>query len=105
VQREYTVADLPPGSLDAHAALMRDHVPAIRTVLDDQLTQALAVVLPPAGSDHTAARRALAGDLAREYAPRRVNLVAGLPGEALATALGYLRDAPGVTGQYIELHD
>jgi hypothetical protein len=66
---------------------------------------ALAIILPPAAHDHRDWRLALARDLAREAAPRRVNVVAGSPGEALEQTLRFLADAPGVTGQYMVCHD
>ena len=103
--REYAVADLPESGLDAHAQFLADHLEQVRAVLDDQLTKALTIILPPAGPDHDAWRRALAGDLAREYTPRRVNIVAGTPGDALTEILRYLGDAPGVTGHYLQAHE
>ncbi|MDY7097823.1 MAG: hypothetical protein SXU28_06770 [Pseudomonadota bacterium] len=105
LQREYTVADLPEGGLDAHAQLLADHLADIRAILGDEMTQALAIVLPPAGPDHDDWRQALAGDLAREYEPKRVNIVGADPGHSLTAVLEYLRDAPGVTGHYTQTHE
>ena len=50
-------------------------------------------------------RLALARDLAREAAPKRVNVVAGPEGEARTATLRFLSDAPGVTGQYLVCHE
>lgn len=66
---------------------------------------AVAVVLPKAGVDQADWRRAAARDLARAHAPARVNVVAAASGAALPATLAYLRDAPGVTGHYLVLHD
>ncbi|MEO0464466.1 MAG: Rossmann fold domain-containing protein [Pseudomonadota bacterium] len=105
MQRDYRIDALPEDGLAAHAVVMADHLDQIRAVLANDEVGALAVVLAPAASDHRDWRRALAGGLARAHAPKRVNLVAGIPGEALSAMLTYLGDALGVTGQYIECHD
>ncbi len=96
--------DLPEGGLDAHAFLLEAILPDIRAAIEAPDTASLTVVLPAAGHEHDAWRRALAGDLAREYTPKRVNIAAGEPGEALDRVLEYLRDAPGVTGHYVQAH-
>ncbi|MFN3864520.1 MAG: Rossmann fold domain-containing protein [Erythrobacter sp.] len=98
-------AHLPDGPLDAAGAFMAFHLKAARAALADPATTALAIILPPAGHDHRDWRLALARDLAREAAPKRVNVLAGAPGEARAAALRFLADAPGVTGQYLVCHD
>ncbi len=56
--------------------------------------------MPAAPYDHADWRRAVARDLARAYAPKRVNVVGG---NDLAATLDYLAGAPGVTGQYLPL--
>ncbi len=66
---------------------------------------AVAVVLPKAGVDHADWRRAAARDLARAYAPARVNVIVAGGDMALQATLTYLRDAPSVTGHYLVLHD
>ncbi len=105
MNRELAFDDLPLGSLDAHAAFLTHHLVQVRAVLEEEGVSALVIVLPPAGPDHDAWRRALAGDLAREYAPRRVNIAAGSAGDALDLVLEYLQGAPGVTGHYVQAHD
>ncbi len=105
MQRKIAFEDLPPGSLDAHALFVTQHLPQVRAMMDETGVSALAISLPPAGPEHDAWRRALAGDLAREYAPRRVNIAGGRDGAALDTVLAYLQDAPGVTGHYVQVHD
>ncbi|MGN6499693.1 MAG: Rossmann fold domain-containing protein [Tsuneonella sp.] len=63
--------------------------------------EALAIVLLGAAYDHDDWRRAAVRDLAREWAPQRVNMVAGDDEEALAATLAFLAAAPGVTGQLL----
>ena len=104
-QREYAVAGLPESGLDAHAQFIAEHLPRVRALIGDEMTQALVIVLPPAGPDHDDWRRALAGDLARRCTPKRVNVAAGNSGESLRATLEYLRDAPGVTGHYVQAHE
>ncbi len=101
MQRELEIGLLPDAALDAQTAFMAFHLEAARAILADPETTALAILLPPAATDHRGWRLALARDLAREVAPKRVNFVSGHPGEARAAALRFLSDAPGVTGHYL----
>ena len=103
--RQLEVGRLPDAALDAAGALMAFHLPAARALLAEYDCTALAILLPPAPHDHRDWRLALARDLAREAAPKRVNLVAGHPGEARIAVLRFLADAPGVTGQYLVCHE
>jgi hypothetical protein len=96
---------LPDGALDAAGAFMAFHLEAARAMLADPATTALAILLPPAPHDHRDWRLAIARDLAREAAPRRVNVIAGLPGDAREATLQFLSDAHGLTGQYLVCHD
>lgn len=105
MQRQLEVGLLPDGAIDAAGAFMAFHLEAARRILADPDTSALAIVLPPAPHDHRDWRLALARDLAREGAPRRVNVLAGTPGPAREATLRFLADAPGVTGQYLSCHD
>ena len=105
MQRQIEVAALPESPLDAAGAVMAFHLSAARAVLADPATTALVIILPPAPHDHRDWRLALARDLAREAAPKRVNVVSGGSGEARAAALRFLADAPGVTGHYLVCHD
>lgn len=91
--------------LQAHQAFFGEWLDQAKAVLDDEATHSLTIILPPASSDHNDWRRAVAGDLARAHTPKRVNIAAGLDGEPLNTLRVYLRDAPGVTGHYIQAHD
>lgn len=101
MQRELNLGPLPEGALDAAGAFMERHLDAARAILAEPDTTALAIILAPAPHDHRDWRLALARDLAREGAPKRVNIVAGHHGAALAATLRFLADAPGVTGQYL----
>ncbi len=105
MMRRHEVGLLPTGALDAANAFMAFHLETARAVLADAQTTALAIILPPAGNDHRDWRLALARDLAREAAPKRVNVIAGTPGDARDETLRFLSDAPGVTGQYLVCHD
>lgn len=101
MQQQLEVGLLPGGALDAAVAFMALHLEAARAVLADPETTALAIIVPPAAHDQNDWRLAIARDLAREATPKRVNVVAGLPGEALSATLQFLSDAPGVTGHYL----
>jgi hypothetical protein len=105
MQRCLEVGLLPDAPLDAAMAFMALHLEAARALLVDPETSALAIVLPPAAHDHRDWRVALARDLAREATPKRVNVVAGLPGDAREATFGFLANAPGVTGHYCLCHD
>lgn len=105
MMRELDVGLLPEGALDAAGVFMALHLAVARAVLAEPETTALAIILAPAPHDHRDWRLALARDLAREAAPRRVNIVAAHPGEARNATLRFLADAPGVTGQYLSCDD
>jgi len=104
-QAVLTIDDLPQSGILASTAFVRDHLAAARRWLERADKQALAIVLPVAGPDHDDWRRTLARDLARAYAPIRVNVVGASGVEQAAPLLAYLRDAPGVTGQYLAAHE
>ncbi len=105
MMRQLEVSLLPDAALDAAGAFMAFHLPSARAILAEADCTALAIILPPAAYDHRDWRLALARDLAREVAPKRVNIVAGTPGDAREQALRFLSDAPGVTGQYLACHE
>ncbi len=100
-----TVTALPESALSAAEAYFADHLATSRAKLDDSETTSLVVLLPLAPTDHDDWRRALARDLARAAAPKRVNVVAASDPDIARRALAYLRDAPGVTGQYLVSHE
>ncbi len=96
------LAGLEP--IEAAALFYRDFLAGARELLEGDASS-LVIVLPHAPLDHDDWRRALARDLARAHAPKRVNCVAGPGEEAIAAMLTYLEDAPGITGQYCPAHD
>jgi len=98
-----TVETLPAEPLAASAQFQANHLAEAERMLADEGTGALAICLPPGGTDHDDWRRTLARDLARSRAPKRVNVIGGTGGAACEEALAYLADAPGITGQYIPL--
>ncbi len=60
----------------------------------------LVLLFLPADHTHLGWRTAVVQDLAREHAPIRVNGIASDDEAAIAAALHYIADAPGVTGQH-----
>ncbi|MFM7404077.1 MAG: Rossmann fold domain-containing protein [Erythrobacter sp.] len=105
MMRQIEVGPLPDSALDAVTAFTASHLKPARVLLAEPETTALTIILPPAAYDHRDWRLALARDLAREAALKRVNVIAGLPGDARDATLQFLSDAPGVTGQYLVCHE
>ena len=103
-QAELKVEHLPAEPIDAAAVFHAEHLNSAITALEGEATH-LTIILPPSPTDHDDWRRALARDLARKYAPNRVNVLGGGSEEAVQSMLAYLRGAPGITGQYLPLHD
>ncbi len=105
MQAVLTIITLPQSSIEASAVFMQTHLRTADALLAEPGTAALAIVLPVAGVDHDDWRRTLARDLARARSPLRVNVVGvGQSGDA-QPLLAYLRDAHGVTGQYLAAHE
>lgn len=105
MQATLVIETLPQSAIEAANLFHRDWIDRVCEALDEETTSALAIVMPPAPSDHRDWRLAIARDLARAYTPRRVNIVAGRRSDALTATLNYLANAPGVTGQYCLLHE
>ncbi len=99
------VENLPVSSLAASATFMTEHLDAVREYLFTSHATALVILLPSASPDHDDWRRAIALDLSREHAPKRVNVVSANGSDHASQTLVYLRDAPGVTGQYLQTHE
>ena len=95
------ITGLPAGALDAAAAFHSDWLSRARTAVAD--AEVLALVFAPASYDHRGWRLAAVQDLARAAAPGRVNAVAGGDEAAVAETLAWLEQAPGITGQLLEL--
>ena len=105
MQAVLTVEELPESGIEASTAFVADHLDTARAMLAVPDTFALVIVLPSAGTDHDDWRRTVARDLARAHTPKRVNVVGASDPEAARELLAYLRDAPGVTGQYLAAHE
>ncbi|MEW4448395.1 Rossmann fold domain-containing protein [Qipengyuania sp. JC766] len=90
--------------VQAAARFLADELPAVIAKLLGGAD--VLVAFPVAGWEHTDWRRTLARDLARGHAPeRRVNVTATDDAQALAALVAFLDRTPGVTGQYLPLHD
>lgn len=105
MQEVFEIEALPAGSLAASAAFYRHYLDRAEALLAKEQTTSLAIVLPTSCPDEDDWRRTLARDLARSHAPARVNVVGTARAAAKADVLAYLRDAPGVTGQYLAAHE
>jgi hypothetical protein len=93
------VDDLPREPLAAAGVFQQHWLPHVEALL---LTgEDVTIALTSADYTHREWRRAAAAGLARAYAPRRVNFVAG-EGAVLEAFKRYLAAAPGITGQYFE---
>ncbi|MGB3738749.1 MAG: Rossmann fold domain-containing protein [Pontixanthobacter sp.] len=94
----------PAKAIEAAAWFHECRVQEVARLLGDTRQLAsIVIVLPRATYDHNDWRVAAARDLARRYAPRRINIVAGEPGSVLTETCDYLERAAGVTGQYLAL--
>ncbi|WP_324742524.1 hypothetical protein U8326_04075 [Tsuneonella sp. CC-YZS046] len=102
MQRVVRIPTLPENPLQASADFYRSHLAMVTDGLAGNVAS-LAIVFPPASHAHRGWRRAVIANLAREFAPVRVNGIAGSEGEALAAALAWLGHSPGVTGQLLGL--
>ena len=97
------VESLSDSAVEAASAFHAKHLPQAQELLDGSADN-LAIVLPAAPYDHADWRRALARDLARTHAPKRVNVIGSDDPAAIAATLDYLESAPGVTGHYLSLN-
>ena len=104
MQTVLTFDDLPSGAIDAATTFHRDHIGRVQMALSSEI-DALAILLPSAPRDHDEWRRALARDLARSHAPKRVNVIGASDEKVRQTLLEYLGGAPGITGQYLPTHE
>ena len=93
------VGALPDEPLAAAAQFHTDVLPRAL----DALRQGgdLVLVFPPADHTHRDWRLGVVRGLARQFAPVRVNALAGDDEAALAAGAAYLAHAPGVTGQLL----
>jgi hypothetical protein len=96
------VGALPDGPLDAAAAFHGEVLAKAHAALaasDSDLT----LVFAPASPEHRGWRLAALQQLARDHAPSRVNALESDDENAIAAALAYLDQAPGLTGQLLRL--
>ncbi|GAA4053226.1 Rossmann fold domain-containing protein [Parerythrobacter jejuensis] len=93
---------LPHEALAAARAFHAEQLPKVTSALAGEIDN-LAIVMKCPAYDHADWRRAIARDLAREYAPKRVNIVAGDAADEIEATLAFLDAAPGVTGHYLPL--
>ena len=61
------------------------------------------LVFEPADHTHHAWRLAAIQALAREIAPHRINGIVGNDDSAIQLTIDYLSNAPGITGQLLEV--
>ena len=98
----YEAKALPDAPLAASARFHANHLPLIEIALVT-LDETLTIIFPPADHTHRGWRRAVVQELARAYAPIRINAVAGDSDAAISAAVRYFETAKGVTGQYFLL--
>lgn len=96
------VGRLPDAALEAASHFHSRWLPKVTSALEGEIDH-LVILMKFAPYDHADWRRAAARDLARGYAPKRVNIVAGGVSAGITETLAYLDCAPGVTGQYLPL--
>ena len=99
--RVIEVDGLPDEPLEAAGAFHSDWSAKVREALSK--SACVTLVLSPGDESHRDWRVASVRDLARIAAPGRVNIVTRGSEESLRTALDYLANAPGITGQYLPL--
>ncbi len=97
------IQSLPDSPLDAAAYFHSEILPEIRKAFAGQRNIDLILAFDPAGHQHRSWRLAVVQELAREYAPSRVNGLASDDDTAIAAARAYLETAKGVTGQLLAL--
>lgn len=98
------ITGLPDTPLDAAAVFHGDWLPRIRPLLDPPRSdECLTLVFTPADHSHRGWRLAAVQELARAYAPRRVNAVVSDDEQGLSAALALLEPCQGITGQLLAL--
>jgi hypothetical protein len=95
--RVLRIAGLPDGALAAAAAFHAEWLGQAVAGED------LVLIFPIADHTHRGWRLAAVQSLARDHAPLRVNALASDDPAAIESALTYLEQAEGLTGQYLAL--
>ncbi|NVD45593.1 Rossmann fold domain-containing protein [Qipengyuania atrilutea] len=98
-QTRLDIGELPEAPVAATEAFYAAWPARISDALDT--AEAVVLVLPPADHTHHDWRLGAVRSLARQHAPKRVNMTAGSVAEAVDGIADYLAAAPGVTGQYL----
>lgn len=93
------VGALPADPLAAAARFHAQVLPRAIAALEE--AGDLVLVFGPADHTHRDWRLGVVRGLARHHAPVQVNAVAGDDEPAIAAAVAYLAQAPGVTGQLL----
>ena len=101
MQEVLRIDPLPDSPLEAAARFRAEYLLKVQDLLAD--SESVVVILAEADSRHTDWRRSTARDLAREFAPKRVNIVSSGNETRIAATCDYLKRAPGITGQYLPL--
>ena len=101
MQEILRIDPLPDSPLKAAARFHAEYLPKVLDLLAD--SEGVVIVLSDADSRHTDWRRSAARDLAREFAPKRVNILSSENERRIAATCDYLQRADGITGQYLPL--
>ncbi len=97
------ITGLPAAPLDAAAAFHSLWLLQVRAALIGTADECLTLVFAPADHSHRGWRLAAVQELAREFAPRRVNALVGEAHQGLSAALALLEPCQGITGQLLAL--
>jgi hypothetical protein len=90
------------GALEAAAAFYAGLLPMVQVTIEETQND-LVLVFEPASHEHHAWRLAVVQQLARDHAPLRVNAIESDDETAIAAAMIYVDQAPGLTGQLLRL--
>jgi hypothetical protein len=93
------VGILPDDALAAAAQFYAQVLPQVHSAGGEDLV----LVFEPASHEHHAWRLAVVQQLARDHAPLRVNAIESDDETAIAAAMTYVDQAPGLTGQLLRL--
>ena len=100
--RVVRVGTLPDAPLAAASQFYREWLPQLQAMCAAG-DGPVALVFAEADYRHRGWRAEAVASLAREAAPLRINAVAGADETAIAAAIDWLAQAPGVTGQLLHL--
>ena len=97
------ITGLPAAPLDAAALFHAEWVPRIRSEQAQCEDECLTLIFSSADHSHRGWRLAVVQELAREFAPRRINALACEDEQGLSAALALLEPCQGITGQLLVL--